>query len=162
MWGLPSKHTHSHMCTHSSPAPCPIFLLAHHLLSPDTDACSVRRVCHRITMQPFSEQTAPPQHHHTHTHTLTPTPSEQAQAFLLTVEAAMTKHFNKTSPPGTVVRSAKCLSGNVSPSPAFATETSAILRRYWLALCRGEIMVIMSPTKSMLLRSLYKDLSPLQ
>ena len=88
--------------------------------------------------------------------------------FLLTVEATMTKHFNKTSPPGTVVvRSAKWLSGNVSPSPspAFATKNlghfEAVLAGI-VCMCGGEIMVIMSPTKSMLLHSPYKDLSPLQ
>ncbi len=75
----------------------------------------------------------------------------------------MTKHFNEASPSGTVVFCAKWLSGNISVSPAFATKTSAILRQYWLALCVwGEIMVIVSPTKPMLLRCLYKDLSLLQ
>lgn len=47
------------MCTHSSPTWCPIFLLAHQLLSMETEACSVKHVCHRITIHPFSEQTPP-------------------------------------------------------------------------------------------------------
>lgn len=94
--GFPPAQTHPHMCTHSLSTCWPIFLLAHRLLSLDTDACSVRRECHRITMHPFPEQTV--------SHPRLP-PLRGSKLLLLPVGATMTKHFNKTSPPGTVVQS---------------------------------------------------------
>ena len=173
-WTNTPTPTHTHVHT---PTWCPIFLLAHQLLCLHTDACSVRRVCHRITMQPFSEQTLPPPLHLHHHPTVQPsTPSEgKHNCSCSLLKQPWQNIFNKTSPPGDSLCAVQSGYQWMIFPLRFATHTNARThtkpRPFWgsigwhcVCVCVGGNNGYYVPQqKSMLAaRSLYKDPSSLQ
>ena len=140
-WTNTPTPTHVHT-PRPSPTWCPIFLLAHQLLCLHTDACSVRRVCHQITMQPFSEQTLPATTTTTPRSSHPPTPSEgKHNCSCSLLRQPWQNIFNKTSPHGDslcAVQSTRewfFLHLRHTHTHTKKKKTSAILRQYWLALC---------------------------
>lgn len=112
--------------THSLPARCPVFLLAHQLLSPVTiPAVSDEGIIGNNAT--ILRANSPPPH---------PNPSEGKHKCFTPCCSNHDKTFLQNISLGTAVCTAKSLSVNVSPLYGWQ-KPSAILGQYWLALCWG-------------------------
>lgn len=106
-----------------------------------SDMCVIGQQCTR-----FSQQTAPP-----------PSPSVERKH---KCSCSPLKRPRQNTPTRRLLLAQLCAvqssyQGVLFPA-ALVTQTSAILRQYWLALCGGGIMVIVSLPKSILLLSLKR------
>lgn len=136
----PCSSTHALTLAHLSTW-CPIFLLAHQ----NCDACSVRRVCQWITMHPFSQQTAPPPS----------SPSEVKHKYCCLLWKQPWQNILTSYLFLALVFSRECFSLlYLRPPQKNLGHFEAVLA----GIVCGEIMVIMSPTKSMLLHTLQRPL----